>query len=180
MHGFTLQLRMMRRRLVGNALVILLLVVTTLFLLLYPGVIENAAEKMVTAGKGILVNGWAYHPKDDQYISVPVELRDGMMESGYVKSYIARSTVQFSALEEIIQKQGEGDTPEARRAFILQKPCYLNGTVTIGIRLDHRHHGGAGFFLHSIKILGNDVQIDIHISVVEIHIDHSERQFASL
>ena len=35
MHGFTLQLRMMRRRLVGNALVILLLVVTTLFLLLY-------------------------------------------------------------------------------------------------------------------------------------------------
>lgn len=130
MHGFTLQLRMMRRRLVGNALVILLLVVTTLFLLLYPGVIENAAEKMVTAGKGILVNGWAYHPKDDLYISVPVELRDGMMETGYVKSYIARSTVQFSALEEIIQKQGEGDTPEARRAFILQKLKVLSFSIT--------------------------------------------------
>ena len=130
MRGFQLQLRMMLRRLTGNALIILLLVVTTLFLLLYPGIITGAEEKMVEAGKGILVSGWAYHPEDDQFVSVPVELRDGMMETGYVKSYIARSTVQFSALEEIIQKQGEGDTPEARRAFILQKLKVLSFSIT--------------------------------------------------
>lgn len=130
MRGFQLQLRMMLRRLTGNALIILLLVVTTLFLLLYPGIIAGAVEKMVDAGKGILVSGWAYHPEDDRFVSVPVELRDGMMETGYVKSYIARSEVQFSALEEIIQKQGEGDTPEARRAFVLEKLQRLSYIVT--------------------------------------------------
>ncbi len=130
MHGFQLQLRMMLRRLTSNALIILLLVVTTLFLLRYPGFIDSAKENMINAGKGITVNGWLYHPEDPQFLFVSTELRDALMDTGYIQSYIARSQVSYYALEEVIQRQGVGDTPEERREYILEKLKTIGFSVT--------------------------------------------------
>ena len=130
MRGFQLQIRMMLRRKMSNLLTVSLLIVTTLFLLLYPGVIEGAKEKMIEAGKGISISGWAYHPKDDVYVSVPITLRDALVDAGFVKTYLARSKVQYFALDEIVEKQGVGDTAEARREYILQKLKVLSFKIS--------------------------------------------------
>ena len=130
MGGFQLQLRMMLRRMVSNGLIILLLIVTTLFLSLYPRLIDSAAEQVVEAGKGIEISGWAYHPEDDQYISFPLDIRDALMETGYIKRSFARGAVQYYALDAIIEKQGVGDTPEARREYILEKLDTIGFSIT--------------------------------------------------
>ena len=53
-------------------------------------------------------------------------------------------------------------------ALMLQQSCHLDGAMTIGIRLDHRHDLGTGFGRNMVKIPGNGIQIDGNIGIIEI------------
>ena len=51
----------------------------------------------------------------------------------------------------------------------LQMPGNVNGAVTVGICLDHRHHRYSGLVHYRLEVPGNLIQIYFYISMVEIH-----------
>ena len=62
-------------------------------------------------------------------------------------------------------------TDTEKGAFVLQKPCHLNGTVTVSVGFDHGHYRNACLFPNRIKVPFNGIQTDLYPCAVEIQ-DH--------
>ena len=127
MYGFEMQLRMMRRRVLGNGLVILMILVTTVFLLLYPKLIHRAQARAMQVGDGIEINGWLYVPygSADSIIVIEPELKKALADSGLLGSYRVTGEVPFEPLELVVERFGQGNTPEERRQYILDRMDYM-------------------------------------------------------
>ena len=70
------------------------------------------------------------------------------------------------------QLQSLMDGGDAEKStFVLKQTGYLNGTVTVGVSLDHCHNRHTGLFPDGIKITLDDIKVNFDTGIVKIQMN---------